>query len=147
MSPALTPLFSFFEKTRLEEVKATENNSQASQKKPTENDTKNKVELDDLLPTLNSLMSDAKAKAKQNEIYFSKDMYLTVWFCISTFIRAMNGNPRHLDESDKNIILILRHSGCNSNEIAYAVNRSKGAVIAHLKELDKVKATEALQEQ
>jgi hypothetical protein len=82
-------------------------------------------------------LTDAKEKAGENEICFTDDMRLTVYFCLSTILRALNGNPRKLDKNDKNLIAYLKRVGCNSNEIAFAVNRSKGAAIQHLKELEK----------
>jgi IS30 family transposase len=64
-------------------------------------------------------------------------MRLTAYFCLSTMLRAVNGNPRQLDENDKLIIAYLKQAGCNSDEIAYATARSKGAIITHLKEIEK----------
>ena len=113
-------------------MKATENNNQVSKRKPTQNDIENAIDIIDLIPTLKTLVADAKAKAKENEIYFSPDMRLTVYFCRSTILRILNRNPRQLDDNDKDLIAYLKRVGCNTNEIAYAVNRSKGAVIAHL---------------
>ena len=115
-------------------MNVTEKSSRVSKRKPSQSDIDNAVDIIDLIPTLKTLVADAKAKAKENEIYFTSDMRLTVYFCRSAILRVLNRNPRQLDDNDKDLIAYLKRVGCNANEIAYAVNRSKGAVISHLKE-------------
>jgi hypothetical protein len=112
--------------------------SQILQKKQEQNSEKTVIACDvvDIMSPLRNLAIAAKEKAKENELYFSDDMRLTAYFCLSTILRVLNGNPRQLDENDKAIIAYLKQAGCDSNEIAFGVNRSKGAVIAYLKELE-----------
>jgi len=111
-----------------------ENTSKVFQKNLSQSEIENTVDIIDILPTLKNLVSSAKEKARENEIFFTDDMRLTVYFCLSTILRAINGNRRQLDQNDKNLIAYLKRVGCNSNEIAFAVNRSKGSIIEYLKE-------------